>query len=339
MLEGRRWISNFYVPVSRSNFQFRVSTVKIIHMELSIIILNYNTKDLTVNCINAVYEQYEDELKKGKFEIVLVDNASTDGSVTAIKKLTGSNVNGLKSKEHFNILTSNSLTVIESRENLGFAKGCNLGARKAKGKYLLFLNSDTQIKDKGFLRMLEFIRINGRAGILGGKLKTSSGKNQPSAGKFYTLPNLLITLLGGERLGLLKKSPAKISKADWVSGACLMVKKEVFEKVGGFDEELFMYMEDMELCLKAKRAGYLTYFYPDISLLHMDQGSSNRTFAIIHIYEGILHFYKKYMPHWQYGIAKLMLYSKALFIKNIGKIVHNKYYINTYEEALEFLKK
>ena len=319
-------------------------------VDLSIIILNYNTKDLTVNCINAVYEQYEDELKKGEFEIIVVDNASTDGSVREIKeltgekvngsnKLTGSNVNGLKGDKRFNILTPNSLTVIESGENLGFAKGCNLGAKNSNGKYLLFLNSDTQIKDKGFLRMLEFIKVNGKIGILGGKLKTSKGKNQPSAGKFYTLLNLLITLLGGERLGLLKKSPAKISKADWVSGACLMVKKEVFEKVGGFDEELFMYMEDMELCFKAKRAGYLTYFYPDISLLHMEQGSSNRTFAIIHIYEGILHFYKKYMPHWQYGIAKSMLYSKALFIKNIGKIVHNKYYVNTYEKALELLKK
>ena len=101
-------------------------------MELSIIILSYNTKDLTINCLNSIVEQYKQELDKDRFEIIVVDNASSDDSLAAILRL--------KSK-------ISNLKLIESKENLGFSKGCNLGAENAKGEYLLFLNSDTEIKD------------------------------------------------------------------------------------------------------------------------------------------------------------------------------------------------
>jgi GT2 family glycosyltransferase len=126
---------------------------------------------------------------------------------------------------------------------------------------------------------------------------------------------------------------------DWVSGACMMMKAAVFKKIGGFEEKLFMYMEDVELCFRAKQKGYLTYYYPFISLVHKETGSSSKTFAIIHIYEGILLFYRKYKPKWQYNLAKFLLTAKALIVKNVGRIIGNKYYINTYGQALELLKK
>lgn len=291
-------------------------------MRLSIIILTYNTKDLTCECLKSISEQYEKELQKGEFEIILVDNDSKDKTLEAVSSLKIPN-----------------LKVIQNKENLGFSKGNNIGVKKAMGEFVLFLNSDTEAKDKGLLKMVEFLDNNKHIAILGGKLENSNGSSQASAGKFYSIFNLFLMLIGGERLGLLRSSPARISKVDWVSGACMMVKRETFEKIGGFEEKLFMYMEDQELCFRASKAGYLTYYYPFLSLLHKERGSSNRTFAIIHIYEGILHFYSKYKPKWQYKLAKSLLFLKAIFIKNVGRIIGNKYYISTYGQALELFKK
>lgn len=287
-------------------------------MELSIIILNYNTKDLTISCINSVVEQYKQELENDTFEIILVDNASEDNSVEAFKKLKVKN-----------------LVIVESKENLGFSKGCNSGAKNAKGEFLLFLNSDTEIKDQGFAKMVDYLRKNEKIGILGGALKNENGTNQSSAGKFYNLLNLFLAMLGLERLGILRESPGRIKKVDWVSGACLMINKKNFEKIGGFEKELFMYAEDMELCYRAKKKGFLTYFYPEVTLFHKERGSSDRTFAILNIYKGILFFYKKHKPSWQFQIARFILFSKALLLVYLGKIMNNKYLEETYSKALK----
>src|ERR1035437_875070 len=184
-------------------------------MELSIIILNYNTKDLTIECINSLVEQYKQEFEKEQFEIILVDNASSDDSLETIGKLK---TIGLK--------------IIESKENLGFSKGCNLGAKSAIGEYLLFLNSDTEIKDQGFVKMLDYLKKNPNVGILGGALKNEDGSAQPSTGKFYNLFNLFLAMAGLERAGFLRESPNKLKQVDWVMGASLMVKKKAFEKIG-----------------------------------------------------------------------------------------------------------
>lgn len=286
-------------------------------MELSIIILSYNTKDLTVNCIKSIVEQYKNELDKQLFEIIVVDNASEDKSFEAINRLK---IDGLK--------------VIEGQENLGFSKGCNLGEKYASGEFLLFLNSDTQIKDQGFLKMLDYLKKNEKIGILGGKLKNDDGTAQPSTGKFYNLVNLFLFLFL-EHFVLLKDSPNSIKEVDWVSGACLMIKKSFFEKIGRFEKELFMYMEDMELCFKARKHGLITYFYPEITLFHKELGSSNRTFAIINIYKGILFFYKKHKSFFEYLLAKIMLFSKAFVLNFYGKMSKNKYLVETYGKTLE----
>lgn len=286
-------------------------------LDLSIIILSYNTKELLLECINSIREQYKNELISEKFEIVVVDNNSTDGSRTELKKLS---FKGFK--------------LIESQENLGFPKGCNLGAKNANGEYLLFLNSDTQIKDQGFLKMLGYLRKKEDIGILGGKLKNDDGTSQLSAGKFYNLINLFL-FLWLEHFVQLRQSPNVIQKVDWVSGACLMIKKSVFDKLGGFEKEIFMYLEDMELCFKAKKKGMGTYFYPEIMLYHKELGSSNRTFAILNIYKGVLTFYKKHMPKWQFFLAKFLLVTKSVMLFIFGKVTKNNYYINTYGETLK----
>ena len=291
-------------------------------VKLSIIILNYKTKELTLACIDSIVKNYKEELDRGDLEIILVDNASEDDSINAFKK-----------SKHFKYLN-----LVLSRENLGFGKGNNLGGEKSKGEFLLFLNSDTEIKDDGFSKMVEFIKENKSVGILGGKLYFPDGRVQSSVGKFYTLFNLFLMLFGGERAGFLRESPAKITKVDWVSGACMMIKRDIFEKVGGFDKNIFMYMEDVDICYVARKIGYSTYFYPNILLLHNERGSSNKTFAILNIYKGVKYFYKKHMPGWRYDVALFLLKAKATVVKSIGTILGNSYYVQTYGQALEILK-
>jgi len=291
-------------------------------MDLSIIILSYNTKDLTVACISSIVAQYKQELDNSQFEIIVVDNASTDESILSIKKYVSS-------------IKTENIKLIENKENLGFSKGCNLGAKNAKGEYLLFLNSDTEIKDQGFVKMAEYLKKNENVGVLGGALRNEDGTSQGSVGKFYNLLTLFLGMYGLERLGFLRDSPKQIKRVDWVSGASLMIKKSVFEKIGGFEKELFMYAEDMELCFKAKKKGFPTYFYPEVMLFHKERASSNRTFAILNIYRGILFFYKKHKPAWEYQIARLILFSKALILNNIGKLLGKKYLQETYGQALE----
>lgn len=185
-------------------------------VKLSIVILSFNTADLTIECLKSINNQYKKQLETGEFEIVAVDNGSHDDSVKKIKDL-GADVQ--------------SIRLVESKENLGFSKGCNLGAAKSRGEYILFLNSDTEVLDTGFLKMVEFLDRNEHASFLGGRLLNIDGSYQSSAGKFYTLFNFFLMLFGGERFGFLRQSPNKISKVDWISGACFMARKSVFEKL------------------------------------------------------------------------------------------------------------
>ncbi|MCL5432838.1 MAG: glycosyltransferase family 2 protein [Patescibacteria group bacterium] len=285
---------------------------------LSIIILNYKTGDFTVSCVNSVFDIYKDELSKKNIEIIVVDNGSNDDSVEEISVLK---------KEISN------LKVISNKKNLGFSGGNNLGAKQASGKYFLFLNSDTQVLDRGIKRMIDFLEKHTHVGILGGKLKNTDETNQDSAGKFFDLINIFLMLFGGEKL--LRTSPDKEAMVDWVSGASLMIRADLFRKLDGFDDNFFMYLEDMDLCLRAKKMGYSTYFYPDVKILHSEHGSSNRSFAIINIYKGIIYFYKKHKGFLEYNVVKVFLFFKALIAISIGLLTRDKYLLNTYRTAIK----
>ncbi|HSW98139.1 MAG TPA: glycosyltransferase family 2 protein [Candidatus Saccharimonadales bacterium] len=285
---------------------------------LSIIILSFNTKDLITICIQSLLKQYQEEISERKFEIIIVDNASTDGSIPFLKSQ--------KWATH--------IKFIENNKNYGFAKGCNIGAKHASARLLLFLNSDTQIEDKGLDGMVEFLEKNEKVGILGGKLSNPDGSAQLYAGTFYTLSIVLLMLIGAERFGLSRFSPSHISQVDWVSGGSMMVQKNMFDELGGFDETFFMYLEDMELCYRAFKKGYLTYYYPSVTIIHKQHGSSNRSFAIVHIYEGLLYFYKKHKSSLEYRVVRGALRMKARVLIFLGKILDNTYLTKTYEEAL-----
>ncbi|MDO8621216.1 MAG: glycosyltransferase family 2 protein [Candidatus Levybacteria bacterium] len=290
-------------------------------VELSIIILNYKTSDLTIACLKSIISKFNKELEFGRFEIIVADNGSKDASVESIKYY----VSSIKYK---------NIKILENKENLGFAKGMNKASQNAKGKYLLFLNSDTEMLDKGLTDMIEFLDSNKKVAILGGKFMNKDGSLQPSCGKFYTLFNLFLMLIGTERLGFLRESPSIVKKVDWVSGGFMMVKRDIFKKLGCFDENFFMYMEDMDICYRAKKEGWDTYFFPRACVVHNGHGSSSRTFAIINIYKGILYFYKKHNSYWQYILARTLLTAKAITAIFFGFLTNNIYLKNTYKSVI-----
>lgn len=293
-------------------------------MKLSIVTLNFKKKDLTLECVTSVYKQYQKQFERNEFEVIIVDNFSEDGSVEFLTK-------AIEKNKYKNVY------LYANKENAGFSKGCNFGEQYAKGEYVLFLNNDTQVLGEGFVGMTEFLDSRPHIGILGGRMENEDRTPQPSAGKFYTFFNAVIMILGLQRLGLLYSSPTTIKKVDWVSGGCMMVREKVFEKLGGFDNEVFMYFEDVDLCFRARKEGFLTYFYPNVTTIHVGQGSSSRTFAIVNIYRGLIYFYKKHMPNWQTNMIKLLLNLKAHILIQMGKILKNAYLTSTYEEALTIL--
>lgn len=290
-------------------------------MMLSVITLNYKTKEETLACVDSLYQLYTSECDKKEIEHIIVDNDSQDDSVPFLKK-------EIVKKKYPHV------TLIANNENAGFGKGNNVGVKKSKGDYILFLNSDTKVVDRGFLDMVDFLKNHPKAAILGAKLRYPNGKQQLSAWKFYTLPNAFLMLLGLERFGFLTEKTDKTKQVDWVTGACMMVRKDIFEKIGMFDEKIFMYMEDMEICYRAKKAGYDTYYFPSTVVMHQAQGSSNRGFAIINIYKNLLYFYKKHRTPSEYAALKLLLQMKAHVLILYGRLAKKSGFIETYEKAL-----
>lgn len=281
-------------------------------LDLSIIILNYNTSLLLDKCLNSI----KNNLPKLRFEVIVVDNASSDNSVTLVEK------------KHPEAL------LIKSKVNLGYSKGNNMGIKKALGRNILILNSDTEILGDSLTVMVKCLDNSGRVGILGPRLINRDKSFQKSAGKFYTPINTVIMLFGGDRLGMLRKSPDKFTVSDWVSGACFMVKKEVFDKIGLFDEKMFMYMEEMEFCYRARKADILTAYTSEAKVYHKELGSSSqgKMNAIINIYQGLLYFYQKHYPK-AVGFIKVILKIKALIALFVGLLTGNRHLRETYAKA------
>jgi GT2 family glycosyltransferase len=174
-----------------------------------------------------------------------------------------------------------------------------------------------------------------KVNFCGGKLLNPDNSSQPSCGAFYSLPVVFAALfLKGDYWGLTRSSPNEIRQVDWVSGACILTEKELFLKAGGFDENIFMYMEEVDLLFRAKKMNMNTYFYPDAEFIHLGSASSGgKTFPIIQVYNGFLYFYKKHHSAFEIKVLRGMLQLKAAVSLFIGRLTGNTYLIRTYEKA------
>jgi len=315
-------------------------------VKLSLIILNWNTRELLKQCLESLGQRRKDAnlparlagavaKRAGKAgmqrcgeEIIVVDNGSRDGSQEYLK----TQMSKLKTK------TQNlKLKIILNRENLGFAKGNNVGIKEAKGDYILLLNSDTLIVDGALSRLVDFMDSHPEIAVAGPRLLNKDGSFQASVGRFPTLP-VVFWMLFREHFGgstYVRRSPTEGGEVDWVMGAALMARKEVFEKTGLLDEKMFMYMEEVEWCYRAKKAGFKIYFYPDVQITHLWQGSSQtgRKDPILNIYRGLTYFYRKHRSPLEFIILRLLLKFKAMGAITVGYLKNSQYLKETYREA------
>ncbi len=280
-------------------------------IQTSIIILSYNTRDLLEQCLSALYTYLPENA-----EVIVVDNDSSDGSVEMIKKKFP------------------KVILVINKKNLGFATGINIGVEKARGTYILLLNSDAMIQDHGINDMITFAEKDTYVGVVGGLLVNEDGTIQRSYGSFYTLPAVTKMLLVGDKGELAGQIAATPQNVDWVSGGFMLIRKGIFDTIDGFDGNFFMYIEDMEFCYRVIKHGYKVCVFPSVRVYHVGQGSSNRSFAVQHIYRGLRYFYKKHRKPWEYMIVNMLLIVKALLLIGIGTLTKNNYLITTYRKAL-----
>ncbi len=247
-------------------------------MKFSIIIPTYNSKGFIKDCLSSVFKTGFQE------EVIVVDNASQDGTVLFIK-------------DNFP-----KVRIVELNKNFGYGAAANKGAKKAKGEYLIFLNPDTILFKDSLEKLDSFIKKTKNFGVIGFNLvnkkrtheKFSFGKK---GGLFQILKN---------KLWKKDKLPLKPFLIDWVSGAAMAVRKSVFEKVGGFDEKFFMYFEDQDLCFRIKLLGYPIYFLPDAKIIHLG-GKAWKSSKVQkkYYYQSQDYFFKKHFGAFQYFLMKV----------------------------------
>lgn len=275
-------------------------------MDLSIVIVNFKTPELIRTCIKSINEN----LKGTDAELIIVDNASDDQSFKDLKEI--------KSKI--------PIKLIQNRENMGFAKANNQGIKIAKGDYILLLNSDTIVEENIFSEMISWMRNRSDVGIVSCALKNKDGSLQGTGGSFPTLFKVFAWMFFLEDIPFLdyligpfhpmhSSSPfykgesqfVKEREKDWVTGAFFLLKKDVIEKVGYFDEDYFMYTEEVDFCFRAKKKGWRVWYLPKWSIIHLGGASSTSEFAIINEYKGVKTYYQKHMPAWQMPFLRIFL--------------------------------
>ena len=254
-------------------------------MDISFIILNYQSEQYLKKCILSIKKNFSDV----RHELIIVNNDTQALQVDFCK-------------------TNDQ--ILNNYSNLGFSSACNLGAKKANGKILFFLNPDTEILDNKLTASLSFLEKES-IGIIAPLLITADGRPQPwSGGKMITPLNTLAHNLTKKR-HFLNSDNSSIKRLEWVSGAAFLIRKELFEKVGGFDENFFMYFEDVDFCKRVRELKKEIILFPQSVVLHHGGGSikSIQTQKQAY-YTSQDYYFKKHFGPIQAFLIK--------FIRNIG---------------------
>ncbi|NQX66712.1 glycosyltransferase family 2 protein [Paenibacillus alba] len=269
-------------------------------MDLSIIVLNYKTRDLTLACIQSVFSSSTSY----NFEIILIDNASNDGIIQAINE------------QYPQVVT------IANTDNVGFSKANNQGIQVAKGRYVLLLNSDTIVQPDTLDTMVHFMDENPSVGASGCKIVLPDGSLDKACKRGFPTPSASFYYAFGfsklfpkkprfnqYQLGYL--NPDDEYPIDSLVGAFMLIRREAIEQVGMLDEEFFMYGEDIDWCYRIKQAGWVNYYYPRTHIVHYKGASSRRKpFKIIYeFHRAMILFHNKHYRHKYSWLTNAIVYS------------------------------
>lgn len=236
-------------------------------MDLSIVIINWNTRDLLAGCLRSIYETANDLA----FEVFVVDNASADGSAAMVR-------------ERFP-----QVHLIENRENVGFARANNQAIQQATGRYVLLLNSDTEVKSGALAALLNFMEAHPQAGAAGPYLLNADGSLQPSCypmltpwREFWRL--LFLAPLARRAAYPMGRWDAHIPReVEVLKGACLLLRRAALEQVGLLDERYFIYTEEVDLCYRLARTGWKLYWVPQARVTHYGEGSTRQVAEAMYV--------------------------------------------------------
>jgi N-acetylglucosaminyl-diphospho-decaprenol L-rhamnosyltransferase len=254
---------------------------------VSILVISYNTRDMTLACLRSVFEQ----TTVASFEVIVVDNASGDESADAIER------------------EFPQVRLIRSADNLGFAVANNLAARNARGNFLLLLNPDTLVLDHAIDRLMAFAGERPNARIWGGRTLFGDGSLNPascwrfmSLWSLFTLATGLTSLCRDSRLfnpeGYGGWRRDCVREVEIVTGCLLLIRRDLWDKLGGFDGSFFMYGEEADLCYRARELGIRPMMTPDATIIHYD-GASDRMLSakMTKLLSGKILFMRK---HWSW---------------------------------------
>jgi GT2 family glycosyltransferase len=258
--------------------------------DISVIIVSWNTAALLGKCLDSVLKSLQNA---DKGEVIVVDNSSSDSSAFIVEQ------------------NFPQVRLIKNDYNAGFSKANNQGILESNGRYILLLNSDTIVNDNVIPALIRFMDTHPEAGACGVRLIRPDGTVQPfSFGKDPTLGYLMKRTL---TMTFFKKpfhnwKSQHIFESDWVSGACLMLRSEAIRLTGLLDENIFMYFEDNDLCLRVRKAGFKVYYNPQISVLHIGgQSLKKNPEAQTCYYRSLQYFYGKHYGITERSILKILL--------------------------------
>ena len=276
-------------------------------VDISFIIVNWNTRDILMDCLNSIYKTVKDI----DLEIYVVDNNSTDGSQPAVKK------------------EFPDVRLIENETNTGFAHANNQALSIMQGKFAVLLNSDAVLKENSINKLLAFMTGNPSAGIAGVQLLNDDGSRQNSIDNFPSTETEIFnkSIL---RLFFPGKYPSKnISykdpiEVDSVIGACMIVRREAMDEVGVFDEDYFIFLEETDWCFRMNKKGWKVYHVPDAEVFHLSGHSKKRTpwRSQIEYYISLYKFFRKNRTPLSYLTLRVLKPCK-IFINLILNIFGN----------------
>jgi len=272
--------------------------------DLSIVIVNWNVRDLLRHCLHSIFQLPSSNFQT---EVIVVDSASSDGSVAMVE-------------EEFP-----QVRLIANSENVGFTVGSNQGIAASRGRYVLLLNPDTEIVGDALATMVEYLDDQPQVGALGPQLLNPDGSIQSSRRRFPSLATAFLesTILQqwfphnriARHYYMADQPDDEVQEVDWVTGACLLTRREAIQNVGVLDEGFFMYSEELDWCRRAKERGWKVVYLPTARVIHHGGQSSEqvKSFQHIQFQRSKIRYFRKHHGLWQAEVLRSFILSTYLY--------------------------